>query len=242
LSAVTTSGGASAVTGGAMGSSVTNVAPVFTFTQGVGIIDTSANNAPAMPLFAFTPKPTATTGTRPTQFYVRAIDTDLVTSQRTGAVEQPVTAVSGRLLVPNVDGSPSSALPVTVQAQFYHPDRGGYVFNPMYTAAAPTPAGYMRFDRCQKGLSSNAATYACTSAAQLQLVAPGTTAFAAGQAKFRLAAPAQGNISGSVNLTLLQPCSSGTCVQWIDYLPSTTGKLTFGVYRSGPVIYTREMY
>jgi MSHA biogenesis protein MshQ len=242
LSAVTTNGGAAAVTTGAMGSNVANVAPGFTFTKGVGIINTSANTGASLPLFAFTPKPTATTGTRPTQFYVRAIDTDLVTSQRTGAVEQPVTAVSGRLLVPNVDGSPSSALPVTVQAQFYHPDRGGYVLNPMYGAAAPTPAGYMLFDHCQKGLASNAATYACTSAAQLQLMAPGTTAFAAGLAKFRLAAPAPGNISGSVNLTLLQPCASGPCVQWIDYLPSTTGKLTFGVYRSGPVIYTREVY
>jgi MSHA biogenesis protein MshQ len=242
LSAVTTSGGATAVATGAMGTSVSGVAPVFTFAKGVGTIDTSANSAAALPLFGFTAKPTATTGTRPTQLYVRAIDTDSVTSQRTSAVEQPVTAVSGRLLVPNVAGAPASALPVTVEAQFYHPDRGGYLFNPMYNAAAATLSGFMRFDNCQKGLASNAATYTCTSAAQLQLLAPGTAAFVSGLAKFRLAPPASSSGGGSVNLTLLKPCATAPCVQWIDYLPSTTGKLTFGIYRSGPVIYTREVY
>ena len=238
LGAFTASGGASAVTVGAMTGSVAGTAPVFGFTKGVGTV--SGTN---LPVFAFAPKPTATTGTRPTQFYVRATDADQVTSQRTAAVEQPVTAVSGRLLVPNVDGSPSSSMPVTVQAQFYAPDRGGYVFNPAYTAAAPALPGFMRFDHCQKGLASNAATFACTGAAQLQLVAPAPAAFTAGKTSLRLAPPAPGNVSGSVDLTLLQPCAAGaTCVQWIDYLPSTTGKLTFGVYRSGPVIYTREVY
>ena len=151
------------------------------FTQGTGLAPDA--------MFSFTQVPTATTGTKATQFYVRAVDADQVTSQRTGAVEQAVTAVSGRLLVANVDGSPSSNMPVTLQAQFYDDNRRGFVFNPMYEAPAKALAGFLRFDRCQKGLTSNAATFACTSAAQLQLVQPGQATFTGGKADFRLVPP-----------------------------------------------------
>lgn len=236
LSAAATLGGAALVDSnvGAMGGSIAGTAPLFAFFKGLGRVEDPNFNLPAeisMPMFRFKALPSAATGSNPVRFFVRAVDTDGATSQRATAsssMETAITAVSGRLVVPNIDGSPTSPMPVTLQAQFYDANRG-FMFNPMYNAPAKSLAGYLRFNNCQKGLSS-----VCATAAQLQPVAPGTAAFQSGKAGFRLTPPSGQYGLGSVELTV-DP-------QWIYYLPSTTGKLTFGLYRSGPVIYTREIY
>ena len=248
LSAAATLGGATLVDSnvGAMGGSIAGTAPLFAFFKGLGRVEDPNFNLPAeisMPMFRFKALPSAATGSNPVRFFVRAVDTDGATSQRATAsasMETAITAVSGRLVVPNIDGSPTSPMPVTVQAQFYDANRG-FTFNPMYNAPAKSLAGYLRFDRCEKGLAT-----VCATAAQLQPVAPGTAAFQSGKAGFRLTPPSGQNGLGSVDFTMQKPCTpTPACnadAQWIYYLPSTTGKLTFGVYRSGPVIYTREIY
>jgi len=236
LSAAATLGGATLVDTnvGAMGASIPGTAPLFTFVKGLGRVDDANFDLPStisMPMFRFKALPSAATGSNPVRFFVRAVDTDGATSQRATAsssMETAITAVSGRLVVPNIDGSPTSPMPVTLQAQFYDASRG-FMFNPMYNAPVKSLAGYLRFNNCQKGLSS-----VCATAAQLQPVAPGTAAFQSGKAGFRLTPPSGQYGLGSVELTV-DP-------QWIYYLPSTTGKLAFGLYRSGPVIYTREIY
>jgi len=248
LSAAATLGGATLVDTnvGAMGGSIAGTAPSFAFFKGLGRVDDPNFDLPStisMPMFRFKALPSAATGSNPVRFFVRAVDTDGATSRRATAsasMETAITAVSGRLVVPNIDGSPTSPMPVTVQAQFYDANRG-FMFNPMYNAPARSVAGYLRFDRCEKGLAS-----VCATAAQLQPVAPGTAAFQSGKAGFRLTPPSGQNGLGSVDFTMQKPCTpTPACnadAQWIYYLPSTTGKLTFGVYRSGPVIYTREIY
>lgn len=248
LSAAATLGGATLVDTnvGAMGGSIAGTAPSFAFFKGLGRVDDPNFDLPStisMPMFRFKALPSAATGSNPVRFFVRAVDTDGATSRRATAsasAETAITAVSGRLVVPNIDGSPTSPMPVTVQAQFYDANRG-FMFNPMYNAPAKSLAGYLRFDRCEKGLAS-----VCATAAQLQPVAPGTAAFQSGKASFRLTPPSGQNGLGSVDFTMQKPCTpTPACnadAQWIYYLPSTTGKLTFGVYRSGPVIYTREIY
>lgn len=236
LSAKAANGGATALATGAMPVIVQS----FDFNQGVGLSTLS-------PVFNFTTAPNARTGTDPTQFFLRAIDGDNVTSLRSSAsdsVEQAITAVSGRVLVPNVYGSPTSSMPVTVQAQFYDGTRGGFLFNPVYNApanAAPdiTLKDAISYSNCQNALAEPGTNNCIAAAANLQLLAPDNPGFSLGKASFRLQAPTpRQNGAGSVTITL----KSSKNGEWIKYLPSTSGTATFGIYRSGPVIYTREVY
>ncbi|MBA5605901.1 polymer-forming cytoskeletal protein [Duganella sp. FT3S] len=166
----------------------------------------------------------------PTNIWLRATDTDGATSLRgTSTNEALVSVVSGRLLVANSYGSEALPMPVGVQAQYW--SGTGWVNNPAYsngTAVALT--GLVTFSNCQKNLA-NSGTNTC---AVTFTLANDKLTFAGGTGKFTVAAPGR---SGAVDITLSK---GGT--QAIPYLPSTTGRATFGVYRAGPVVYLREVY
>ncbi|MET0267109.1 MAG: polymer-forming cytoskeletal protein [Duganella sp.] len=241
LSAWSASGTNSAtpVSDGMQWSSTLPGAARFGFVQGVGT--TLAANLPYFKL---------PDNSDPTQFYLRAEDTDGVTSVRTNAIEQRLTSVIGRLLVSNNFGSTTSSMQMTLQAQFLDSKRGGYLFNPAYSDTLARPLkNALVYSQCRKSLAADANTQACNSAARLALTNPDQqVTFDKGIAKFRLQPPSPvQNGAGSVGISLNKPCGTGgactpTGLPWIDYLPSTSGTATFGIYRSGPVIYTREVY
>jgi len=215
LSSWKTAGGTASI--GFMGWKNPTSTPKFSFVAGVGVVSV-AN----LPHFDFG----GTVAVNPASIYVRAVDdADKVTSGRaTGAVELPLTAVSGRMMVANNYGSQSSALPVEVQAQYWVSNAGGYVLNPAYYSDLQAVGTNRTFDNCKGLLNCGALT----------LKADKLT-FVAGKATLQIAPP---QAPGSANLTL-NPAGTG----WENfYLPSTTGRETFGIYRSGPVIYTREVH
>jgi len=203
----------------------------FTFTGGIGELDMSGGASANLPAYVFNPSPHV-----PVTVYLRAIDADNTTSLRTtpsASKEAVLSIVSGRLLVANAYGSPTSPLKVETRAQYYMPT--GYVFNPLVNATSTgAVSAFISYNNCQSKLknddgSCKAIKLVDTSAVlKLEL----------GLGSFRLAAPVPVITGiGSVDVALKNATDS-----LFPYLPSTTGKETFGVYRSGPVIYTREIY
>lgn len=204
--------------------------------SGIGLLTPPAPNSSAnLPAFKFASA--YPSNVLPATIYLRASDADGVSSKRTVAadsVEAPLNVVSGRLLVANTYGSPNAALPVKVTAQYYMP--AGYVFNARASASGIDKLGlYSKLYNCQKAL--RAADGSCLDAAKL---ADGNTilTITKGVGSFKLAAPGISSI-GTVDVQLIDKVSGADL---IPYLPSTTGRETFGVYRSGPVVYRREVY
>lgn len=194
----------------------------FGFRQGVG---TLASNLPLLRLPGAYPAAHLT----PVTGYLRAIDSDAATSLRRGAsapasVEAPLTVVSGRLLVANTYGSPTGSLPVDATAQYYMPV--GYVFNPQVQVASVAIGGAIEFNNCLAGMAGR-----CPA---MKAAAPATLELKNGKGTFRVAPPAPAPTAiGSADVSL------GSLIY---YLPSSFGRATFGIYRSGPVIYRREVY
>jgi MSHA biogenesis protein MshQ len=216
------SGGASGGAATAAGS-FTTPAPGVIFDKGVGIV-----TATTLPYFTFTPSPTPTV---PSTVYVRASDADLVSSARGAATtEIPLTVATGRMQIANNYGSETSGMPVTVQAQYYSA-AGAYVFNAAYASDAQgIGSPNFTYNNCKDGKGVALAQSACP---VLTVKNPGSLTFINGKASFLLSAP---GVAGSADLTLI-PHGWGN-----DYLPAVPGRATFGVYRSGPVIYTREVH
>lgn len=203
----------------------------FTFAAGVGTL--AGPNQPSFKLDYPYPEKNLV----PQQIYLRAEDADKASSLRSApasSVEAPLTVVSGRLLVSNAHGSPSAPLPVPVSAQYYMP--GGYVFNPQLTASSNVVlSATALLNNCQLGLLDIGY---CNAPLKLATPNAGLT-LTKGKGVVRLSAPSSPmSKAGTVDLNLSKPGTGDL----IPGLPSTTGRETFGVYRSGPVIYTREVY
>lgn len=202
----------------------------FTFaTAGIGLVSSSA-----LPTLSF-----ASGKLGPTTAFLRAVDDDGATSARTGATEAPLTVVTGRMMISNAYGSSTSAVPVEVRAMYYSSAAGTYLFNPMFSPAAsakggtiPLAAGsglYTGFSNCSGTLTN------------LQLV-PGKLQFVNGKATLSVAkSGASGTACVSLQSSVIDDGTSNH--DYIPYLPVLNpGRVTFGVYRSGPVVYTREVY
>ncbi len=164
----------------------------------------------------------------PVSLYLRATDSDGATSLLApNTSEALVSVVSGRLLVGNTYGSPLTSAPVKVTAQYW--TGSAYATNPAYASAAATPlaATNITFSNCI--LKTGAAC-----AAPPTLISGTTLNFIGGGATFSIT-PVSG-VGGAVDIQLLSN------IYPLIYLPSTTGRATFGVYRSGPVVYMREVF
>jgi MSHA biogenesis protein MshQ len=192
------------------------------------------------PSFNFTNTPS-----KPTTIFVRAVDANGASSLRSGAVEAPLTVVSGGLAVTNNYGSLSAPLPITAQALFWN--GSAYVANSQFGLVSPATSPVVSFPiganisyrNCQNGLYTANSPTSCPA---MSVTAPGTLAFKDGKALFRLNPPSSGiSVNGSVEVLLQSPVANAPPL--IPYLPSVAaGRQTFGIYRSGPVIYTREVH
>ncbi|GAB3544535.1 hypothetical protein GCM10027343_19820 [Noviherbaspirillum agri] len=159
----------------------------------------------------------------PTNIYLRATDADGVTSLRNPAsasVEGGILIVSGRFVVANAHGSELLRLPIGGTAQYYNGSR--WVISDTDTSTIVAPTNVL-FDNYKAPLEAVSV-----------IGAPVATTLVGGRCPqagcFVLAAPGAGR-NGSADIRLISPA----------WLPSTTGRATFGV-RKGPVIYIREIY
>ena len=193
-----------------------------------GVADVNGLASPAY-VFPFAWPAAAVNLASPTAIHVRAFETagaDGVTSMRGGAsIEGAVTVVAGRLFVANNIGSELLPVPVNVYAQFWNLSR---FMNSTGDGSTILNASNMVLGNCSGQL--NAGSGACIGALGFA-VAPASLALVAGFARFRLNAPGPGN-TGTVDLIM----------HAIPWLPSTTARIAFGLYKYGPVIYLREMY
>lgn len=171
------------------------------------------------PAYTFDASPTA-----PTDIYVRATDTDGVTSLRTtpsDSVEGGVKVASGRVKIGNAHGSELLNLPMSATVQYYD---GTY-----WTTSATDDV--TSFDTTLSTSGGNlVATIISGLGGGITVSSPGTAAVVGGVRTFRFAAP---GVRGSANISLNAPA----------YLPSNIARATFGVYKgNNEFIYLRETY
>lgn len=157
----------------------------------------------------------------PTNVYFRATSEGVSSLRSSGTVEGGLALVSGRLLVVNNYGSEHYSMPVTVRAQYWN-GAAAYLDSAL---AGSTPVPKLNFTACQKGLLK--ADGSCVTIKQLNNT---PLTFQAGRATFQLAKP---GVAGSTSLDLKDT---------VPYMRPAAGKLTFGVYNAGPVLYLREVY
>lgn len=144
-----------------------------------------------------------------------------VSSASPDGIDAQLTVLTGRLMVPHDYGSERYPVRLAVQAQYW--DGKTWVTSLLDSISAFSNTQVV-FANCKK-------TLVCTDFK----LANGTYTVNNGilppNRRLTLAAPGVGK-SGSVDVS----------VPGLSYLPSTTGTVVFGVFKSGPVIYLREMY
>ncbi|WP_132256188.1 DUF6701 domain-containing protein [Paucimonas lemoignei] len=131
----------------------------------------------------------------------------------------------GRLLIPNVYGSHLLPLPVTVQAQYWNGPTGTYIFN---GADSCTSLAAGNFSLTQGSGSTIATSLA------------GSSVMKNGTGILTLNKPTSVP-TGNGSLVLSTSTTSPAGLPLNSYLPGK-GVETFGIYKSGPVIYFRERY
>ena len=194
---------------GALG---TTTAPTGSGNLGIGIVSafvagmvSSANET-----YIFTSPPT-----EPTDIYIRAIDTDNVSSLRVNpatSVEGGVKVVSGHVKVSNAYGSEKLALNLTASAQYY------------------TANGWLNSTTDNSTTLTLPASYTVGLGSANVLLTPGTGTLLNGQLNISLTAP---DVPGVVTVNPTVPA----------YLQLIEGTATFGVYKGGGrYIYQRESY
>ncbi|MEN6584881.1 MAG: DUF6701 domain-containing protein, partial [Sulfuricella sp.] len=169
--------------------------------------------------------PAAANPPGPTDVYLRAMDMEGVTSLRataTDSIEGGIKVVSGRFLVPNVHGSELLRLPIGGAAQYFNGTR--WVTSSTDSVSKIIAPTNVQFSNFKKNLTA----VSVVGAPVTETVSNGVCPSIGGC--FRLEAPGAGNI-GSVDIQLISPL----------WLPSSTGRATFGIYKS-KFIYLREMY
>ncbi|GAB3447593.1 hypothetical protein NX773_15900 [Massilia solisilvae] len=184
--------------------------------------------------------------TAPTPTYVRAtakfnrvaaappsyVEKTVTSNRGAGGLskEGGVQVVAGRLLVANSNGSELLKLPLHVYGQYW----AGTSWDNNPNDNTSKVNNIASFGNCQKKLPGGGTASSTCNAFVLQSLSSGTWLQLAegGQATFWLKAAGAGN-AGSASVTM-----DATLAPW---LPSTTGTVVFGVYRSR-LIYIREVY
>lgn len=173
------------------------------------------------PAYTFDASPAA-----PTDIYVRATDTDGVTSLRATPVEGGVKVASGRVKIGNVYGSELLQLPMSATVQYYDGTSWSTSLTDSVTSLTLGLSNY----QCKTGCAWTTAPI------------PASGQVIAGILSFQLSQPSGGG-TGSVDASINAP----------DYLlagsngaganPSKAGRATFGVYKGNrEFIYLREAY
>ena len=173
----------------------------------------------ATPTYTFGTAPTA-----PTDIYVRATDTDSVSSRRASSpgssVEPGLKVASGRVKVSNAYGSELLPLTLTATAQYFGGATEGWVNSVTDDATGLTVAG-------TSPVGSGTTT-----------VSPLSGTLDDGELEINLDVPTAG--PGVATIT---PAVTGCAVPATCYLPLIQGTGTFGVYKgNNRYIYRRERY
>lgn len=173
---------------------------------------------------AYSPSAGATTLAGPTGVLLRANFTysvnNLVTSNPSSqGKETALTVVTGRLMVPNSYGS--ELLPIRLEVQLQYWDGARWRAN--------LADGLSRFGKAQVVLANCLKQVVCSNLVVSDQVYQFGTGVLAGNGRLTLQAP---RVAGSVDVS----------VGGFSYLPSSVGRVVFGVFKSGPVLYLREMY
>ncbi len=213
LSAWDAVGGTNANPGG--GALALNTVLATAFSLGVASTNTPSYSFPATPV-------------APADIYIRAAESfggDGVTSQRgASSVEGGIKVVSGRIKISNTHGSELLPLPATATVQYWN--GSNYVTSNTDSLTTFYNTNVV-FSNWQKNI--NTVNYPNSGATS---VTPASVMFTNGVGSFKLSAPGAGK-NGSVDLTTNAP----------TYLPSTTGRATFGVYKGkNEFIFLRENY
>jgi MSHA biogenesis protein MshQ len=194
--------------------------PAASFSNGVATTST--------PIYTFPTTPVA-----PTDIYVRAIDTDNVTSLRgVSSVEGGMKIVSGRIKISSAHGSELLPLPMTATIQYYSA-AGSWVTS--------TTDNSTQFNTNLSTAGGNlVATIVSGLGGGVSVATPGVVTVAGGIKTFTLNKPL---VPGSVDISLNAPgyLLGGSNVAGVN--PSKSGRATFGVYKgANEFIYLRENY
>lgn len=192
-----------------------NNVPSTAFAAGVGTTTST-------PIYLF-----PTTPVDPADIYVRATDTDNVTSLRAASsIEGGVRVVSGRFRVSNAYGSEMVPLRITATAQYW--DGNGWL-----TSTTDSITSFNTATNLTKAIIRGP-----LAAGNISAVGAGAVTLAGGARTINLAAP---GVVGSADIGLSAPSylltgSNGAAVD-----PSIPGRVTFGVYKNrNNFIYRRE--
>lgn len=204
--------------GSAAGTTLTGV-PVSVFSSGVAR-QVLAYQFPG----AYSPSAGAAILAAPTGVLLRSNFTysgsNLVTSNPSSqGKEAALTVVNGFISVPNSSGS--ELLPVRLDVQLKYWDGNLWRVN--------LADSISRFGKAQVVLANCLKQVVCSNLVVADQVYQFGTGVLAGNGRLTLLAP---KVAGSVDVS----------VGAFSYLPSSVGRVVFGVFRSGPVLYLREMY
>ncbi len=208
----------------ALGSTATQNPPALTpgsllANTAIAAAGFSAGDTATLGVDAVTPVYTLTAvTTAPTDIYLRALDTDNVSSRRAAApgasVEGGVKVASGRVKIGNAHGSELLPLPMTATVQYYNGTNWVTSTTDSVTSLTLAAGNYQR-----------------KTGGAWTVTPPSGSAVSAGVLNYTLSS---GGGTGSVDITATTPA-------WL--LPGTTGRATFGVYKgNNEFIYLRENY
>ena len=178
----------------------------------------SAGDTATLGVDAVTPVYTLSAATTaPTDIYLRALDTDNVSSRRASApgasVEGGVKVVSGRVKIANAHGSELLPLPMTATVQYYNGTNWVTSTTDSVTSLTLAAGNYQR-----------------KTGGAWTVTPPVSSTVSAGVLNYTLSS---GGGTGSVDITATAPA----------WLPGNTGRATFGVYKgNNEFIYLRENY
>jgi len=173
------------------------------------------------PTYTFGTSPTA-----PTDIYLRADDTDGVSSLRAVPVEGGVKVASGRVKIGNAHGSELLPLPMSATVQYHN---GTNWLTSLTDSVTSLTLGLFNY-QCKTGC------------AWTTTPTPAGGQVIAGILSFKLSKPTGGG-TGSVDVSITTPNyllagSNGAAVN-----PSKAGRATFGVFKgNNEFIYLRETY
>ncbi|MBI1175563.1 MAG: hypothetical protein GC139_09915 [Sideroxydans sp.] len=197
-----------------------NSVPAASFKNGTTALGTAAT-----PDYTFNTVPTA-----PTDIYLRATDSDNVTSLRSTpstSVEGGVKVASGRIKMSNAHGSELLSLPIAITAQYWNATSGWVTSSTDSVSSIAT--SNLSYTNCQKLSTASGWPTTCPPPTT---ASPASVVLIGGTGSFTLSAPGTNN-TGSVDMSLSVP----------GYLSSNTARATFGVYKSNSdFIYLRETY
>lgn len=200
-----------------------NTVPATAFNLGIANTNT--------PIYTFPASPTA-----PTDIFVRALDTDSVSSRRaiaTNSVEGGIKVVSGRSKISNAYGSELLPLQMTATVQYWNGTNWGN----------STTDGFTQFNSNLNSAGGNVVPVIVNGPLALGNISVASPSLGTVSAGVRVFTLNRSSVNGSVDLGLNAPAYLFTGSNTAGVNPAIAGRATFGVYKGNTdLIYQREAY